>query len=50
MSVTLHFEPPTIYNADMWIIGQGTGLSDTLTEVSSGTTVGDYPEYINTLR
>ena len=52
MSVTLHFDPPTIYNVSGYIIGEASGVADPLVPVASGfgsSEVGTYPTWINTL-
>jgi hypothetical protein len=49
MSVTLHFSPPTVYNVDMWIVGETATATGSLTQVASGTDVGTYPEWINSV-
>lgn len=46
---TLNFSPPANYNVSGWQIGESTTLEGALTLVSSGVTVGSYPEWINQL-
>lgn len=49
MSIRLNFTTPEIYNLSHWQIGQSTTSSGTLVLVASGTNIGTYPEWINSI-
>ncbi len=49
MSVTLHFEAPTMYNISGWYIGESATSNGVLSVVASGTDIGSYPDWINSL-